>query len=198
MPATKTVSAQMLCALVIAASLSELNTSLIHALNQLPAATQDVLRDRECVESLARWARLPGLTVLGRGFGFAAAHEIALKVREVAGTLGEAWSVTAFKHGPIAGVPANVPVMLTSMTSALDTDSADVMSQLKTRGNPIARCMPNASAELPLPLLSGDFAELMTPILAVIRGQQLSEAMALEIDRDPDHPIGLRKITPTV
>jgi glutamine---fructose-6-phosphate transaminase (isomerizing) len=196
-PATKTVSAQMVCALTIAASLGELNLPLIRAMHQLPAAVESVLEDRVGIESLAAWAHFSGLTVLGRGFGFAAAHEIALKVREVAGILGEAWSVTAFKHGPIAGVDTNVPLLITSMTSSLDTDTGDVIAQLTARGNPIARCMPDPSAELPLPLLQGDFAELMTPILAVIRGQQLSEAMALEIDRDPDHPIGLLKVTPT-
>jgi glutamine---fructose-6-phosphate transaminase (isomerizing) len=196
-PATKTVSAQMVCALIVAASLGELNLPLIRALDQLPAAVESMLEDRRGIESLAVWAYFPGLTVLGRGFGFAAAHEIALKVREVAGILGEAWSVTAFKHGPIAGVGANVPLLICSMTSALDEDTADVIAQLTARGNPIARCMPDTSVELPLPLLSGEFAELMTPILAVIRGQQLSEAMALEIDHDPDHPIGLRKVTLT-
>jgi glutamine---fructose-6-phosphate transaminase (isomerizing) len=197
-PATKTVSAQMICALVVAASLGELNLPLIRAMDQLPLAVESVLLDRDCVESLAGWARLPGLTVLGRGFGFAAAHEIALKVREVAGNLGEAWSVTAFKHGPIAGVAPNLPVLVTGMTSTLDADTTDVIVQLTARGNPIARCVPDARVELPLPLLTGEFAELMTPILAVIRGQQLSEAMALAIGRDPDHPIGLRKVTPTI
>jgi glutamine---fructose-6-phosphate transaminase (isomerizing) len=196
-PATKTVSAQMVCALIVAASLGEFNLPLIRSMDQIPTAVESVLADRLGIESLAAWAHFPGLTVLGRGFGFAAAHEIALKVREVVGTLGEAWSVTAFKHGPIAGVGANVPLLICSMTSALDTDMADVIAELTARGNPIARCMPGASVELPLPLLSGEFAELMTPLLAVIRGQQLSEAMALEIDRDPDHPTGLRKMTPT-
>jgi glutamine---fructose-6-phosphate transaminase (isomerizing) len=203
-PATKTVSAQMVCALIIASSLADSAGDLLHTLKELPAAIQTVLDDPTPVQQLGQsWAQRPGLTVLGRGFGFAAAHEIALKVREVAGLLGEAWSVTAFKHGPIAGLSPDIPVLITSMTPTIDSDTSDVIAQLAKRGNPIAVCSPARTADLSLPLLDakgvyGPFdAELLTPILAIIRGQQLCEAMASALGLNPDTPHGLHKVTMT-
>jgi glutamine---fructose-6-phosphate transaminase (isomerizing) len=203
-PATKTVSAQMVGALVIAAALGQVSDAMIQALEQLPSAITAVLNDPAPVNQLGHdWANRPGLTVLGRGFGFAAAHEIALKVREVAGILGEAWSVTAFKHGPVAGLSPQVPVLITSMTPSLDADTTDVIAQLSARGNPIAVCAPNSSAEVGISQIvlyssSLRFAdELITPILAVIRGQQLCGAMASALGVDPDKPQGLNKVTLT-
>ncbi len=198
-PATKTVSAQMVSALIMAEALApRRSTGLLAGITQLSEAVGVVLDDPAPVDRLGEaWATRPGLTVLGRGFGFAAAHEIALKVREVAGILGEAWSVTAFKHGPIAGLSALVPVLVTSMTPTLDTDTADVIAQLTECGNPIAVCGPGADATLSLPTLDGDHAELLMPILAVIRGQQLCGAMALALDLNPDAPAGLNKVTLT-
>jgi glutamine---fructose-6-phosphate transaminase (isomerizing) len=203
-PATKTVSAQMVSALIIAAALGNVSLSMTQALEQLPSAINTVLGDPAPVDRLGHeWAHRPGLTVLGRGFGFAAAHEIALKVREVAGILGEAWSVTAFKHGPIAGLSSEVPVLITSMTPTLDSDTTDVVAQLTARGNPIAVCAPNSSAEIGISQIvvdseSLEFAdELITPILAVVRGQQLCGAMASALGVDPDKPQGLNKVTLT-
>jgi glutamine---fructose-6-phosphate transaminase (isomerizing) len=203
-PATKTVSAQLIGALIIATTLGGCTEPTHSALQQLPDAITQVLADPTPVDTLGHaWAHRSGLTVLGRGFGFAAAHEIALKVREVAGILGEAWSVTAFKHGPIAGLSSEVPVLITSMTPLVDTDTADVIAQLTARGNPLAVCAPVSGADIALPTINGSWpavpfaAELITPILAVVRGQQLCGAMAAALGLDPDTPRGLNKITLT-
>jgi glutamine---fructose-6-phosphate transaminase (isomerizing) len=195
-PATKTVTAQMICALIISSALPNGDSlDLIRELETLPSAIEWILVNNETATALGRkWAKHPGLTVLGRGFGFAAAHEIALKVREVAGVFGEAWSATAFKHGPIAGLTSNVPVLITSMTANLDIDSSDIARALAARGNPLAICSPDPQADLPLPPLTSH-GELLSPILAVIRGQQLCAAMALAIGRNPDAPTGLNKVT---
>jgi glutamine---fructose-6-phosphate transaminase (isomerizing) len=198
-PATKTVTAQMVSSLIIATALVPGFLTLDVALAHLPRAIEEILSDGSKVDELgADWAKRPGLTVLGRGFGFAAAHEIALKVREVAGVLGEAWSVTAFKHGPIAGLSPEVPVLVTSMTPSLDADTTDVIEQLRMRGNPIALCAPGPEHALALPTTDvGMHSELLTPILAVVRGQQLCGAMASALGLDPDSPRGLNKVTLT-
>ncbi len=198
-PATKTVTAQMVSSLIIATALVPGFLTLDVALAHLPTAIEEMLGETSKVDELgAEWSTRPGLTVLGRGFGFAAAHEIALKVREVAGVLGEAWSVTAFKHGPIAGLSREVPVLVTSMTPYLDTDTADVLEQLRARGNPIALCSPGPEHAMALPIADvGVHSELLTPILAVVRGQQLCRAMAFALGLDPDSPRGLSKVTLT-
>jgi glutamine---fructose-6-phosphate transaminase (isomerizing) len=203
-PATKTVTAQMVTALTIATALqgpspsSYLSQSLDAELRRLPDAIDVLLADTQPTATLAnRWKDCGRLSVLGRGFGFAAANEIALKVREVAAVFGEAWSVTAFRHGPIAGLLPEVPVLITSMNKRHDADTDYVIDALAARGNQIALCAPgDAGAHVAVPLPAG-FSEALMPILAVVRGQQLCADMAKVRNLNVDQPRGLSKVTLT-
>ncbi len=203
-PATKTVTAQMILALTIAIALRnplapvDSFGGLDAELNQLPGAVQSLLEDVGPAAELAqKWKSSGRLSVLGRGFGFGAANEIALKVREVAGVFGEAWSVTAFRHGPIAGLSPEIPVLMTSMHSVIDVDTRYVIGALTAQGNQIALCAPvDVGIDVTLPFPSG-FSEMVSPILAVVRGQQLCAQMAFVRGLNVDQPRGLSKVTLT-
>lgn len=194
-PATKTVTAQMFCGLTIAQALSpSFLPDLEAAIRKLPSSAAELLSDHLPPRKLAaKWSTFDALSVLSRGMGFAAAHEVALKVREVAGIFGEAWSVTAFRHGPIAGVHSGVAVLNIAMHPHDDEDTAQSLSELVARGVSIASCTPNPSSDLPLPTAH----EFIVPFYAVLRGQQLALELALARNRNPDSPEGLNKVTLT-
>src|SRR5260370_34750003 len=79
------------------------------------AAVPDAIRraiDREGdLESLVKPLMGPRAVVLGRGFNFSTAEEIALKLSETSYVLARAWSIADFEHGPIAIVEAGRPVL---------------------------------------------------------------------------------------
>jgi glutamine---fructose-6-phosphate transaminase (isomerizing) len=191
-PATKTVIGQMICALTIAFALA--GKQRPDDIDALPRSIEGLLRSPEAANRLAlRWAGSKELCVVARGFGFGAGLEIALKIRETAAMFAEAWSVTAFLHGPIAGLRSDIQFLNLSLHSNDDPDSETATAQLRALGVDVARCAPDPLADLPLP----QEPEYLLPLYAVVRGQQLAYALALNAGLDPDAPHGLNKVTMT-
>ena len=182
-PATKTMTAQMLLVSTVAAALGGQDP----ATEGLAAAVTGVLADTGPIEELAsRWQNIDRLIVTGRGLAYAAALEIALKVKETTGILAEGMSAADLRHGPIATAFAGAPVLLIDAGGPAAADTAELAELLAERG----------AESVTMPLPSG-LSEAATVITAVVRGQQLARALALAKGTDPDSPTGLTKITPT-
>lgn len=182
-PATKTMTAQMLLVATVAAALGGQET----ATDGLAAAVTGVLADPDPIEDLAaRWRDTDRLIVSGRGLAYAAALEIALKVKETTGILAEGMSAADLRHGPIATAFAGAPVLLVDAGGPAAADTAELAELLAARGA--------ESVTLPLPDGIGEPTAVIT---AVVRGQQLARRLALAKGTDPDSPVGLTKVTPT-
>src|SRR5439155_5413180 len=65
---------------------------------------------------LAEYARESGATVVARGVNYGSAHEIALKIRELAGLVVEPYSPADLMHGPIAAIRPGWPVIAVAPT----------------------------------------------------------------------------------
>jgi glucosamine--fructose-6-phosphate aminotransferase (isomerizing) len=159
-PATKTVTAQMLAVAAVA----------------------------------ARWADARRLVVTGRGLGYAAALETALKIKETARVHAEGLSSADLLHGPIAALDSRLPVLIVSGGRRFAADEAALTARLSAEGIPFAVCGSAQHAALPLP---AGISEVMAPILATVRGQQLALASSLYRGLNPDAPAGLSKVTAT-
>ncbi len=194
-PATKTVTAQMLAMTVIASAFdpSDMSSEQMIA---LPGAVEKVLRSSSEAERLAaQWAwNASRLVVVSRGFGYAAAMEAALKITETSGIYAQGYSSADLRHGPIAGVNAAAPVLIIDAGGPGGADLAGIAELARKRGAPVAWCRPAPDAELPLPPCS---AEPLAAILATVRCQQLAHALALARGQNPDAPPGLSKVTET-
>jgi glucosamine--fructose-6-phosphate aminotransferase (isomerizing) len=187
-PATKTVTAQLAVLVSVAAALGP-GAAAEEVLPRLPDAVRAVLADPGPVTSLAAgWAALDRLVVTGRGLGYAAALETALKVKETSGILAEGISAADLRHGPIAAVYAGAPVLLVDAGGPAAADLAELRELLQRRGA--------ESAALPGPVAAG-LPEPAQVITAVVRGQQLAHALALARGADPDSPAHLTKVTGT-
>jgi glutamine---fructose-6-phosphate transaminase (isomerizing) len=191
-PATKTMTAQMLLVATVAAALGRRQGGTAGAagdegLTALPAAVTGILRDPGPAEELARrWDGIDRLVIAGRGLAYAAALEIALKVKETTGILAEGMSTADLRHGPIATAFAGAPVLLVDAGGPAAADTGELLDLLASR---------DAEAVI-LPLPPG-LPEPAQVIAAVVRGQQLAMAMAMAMGADPDIPAGLTKVTPT-
>jgi glutamine---fructose-6-phosphate transaminase (isomerizing) len=193
-PATKTVTSQMLAIAAIAAAFdSRLVT--VADLAALPGQAAALIADSGAAEPLAeRWARARRLVVTGRGLAYAAALETALKIKETARVHAEGLSSADLLHGPIAALDARLPLLVVSGGARFAADETALAARLAADGVPYAVCGTAPGADLPLPAEAG---EVTAPILAIIRGQQLALHSSLLRGLDPDAPSGLSKVTAT-
>jgi glucosamine--fructose-6-phosphate aminotransferase (isomerizing) len=191
-PATKTVTAQMLATLAVTAGLG--GTPLVPHLAELPARVAGVLGDAAAVEEAAeRLAPHRRLAVVARGLCYPAALETALKLQETTGAMAQGFSTADFRHGPIAVCGPDAPALLMGGTGPADSDTRRLRSELDQRGAPSVLAGSAAGDDVPWPAADG----ASDCLLAVVRGQQLALAVCRRRGIDPDQPAGLNKVTLT-
>lgn len=192
-PATKTVTTQMIALAILASALGEVPFSAAE-LERVPAAVGAVLDDPEPADAAAEaLAGASRIVVAARGFLSGAAHEAALKIKETCGILADGYSSADLRHGPIAAVGPDVPVLALDAPGPAHDDIDELVEILRDRGTHVLRMAPG-DADLPLP---DGLPESLQPVAAVARAQQLARALSLRLGFDPDHPAGLSKVTRT-
>ena len=138
--------------------------------------------------------------VLGRGYNYATAFEIALKLKELSYILIEAYSSADFMHGPIAVIEHGFPVMLVAPSGEVYADMLAVARDLCAKGAEliVISDRPEALQLATMPLhMPVAVPEWLSPIVCVIPGQLFAHYLTLAKGFDPDHPRGLRKVTLT-
>jgi glutamine---fructose-6-phosphate transaminase (isomerizing) len=193
-PATKTVTAQLAAFAIIAQALGDIGLD-DKAAEELPGQVAAVLADPAPVAELAHWLRdADRLVTVARGILYGSAREAALKVAETTSLLTAAFSAADLRHGPIAVASSGPPVLALAHPGPASQDVVEVVAELKKRGAAVRLAGPVEGSDLGWPASA---PEILAPILAVVRGQQLALSLALEMGRDPDAPAGLMKVTAT-
>jgi glucosamine--fructose-6-phosphate aminotransferase (isomerizing) len=193
-PATKTFTATLLALALVAAAMGPLPWS-DSDLTALPEHVGEVLDDRYRADVIAR--RLDGanrVLTVARGPLLAAASETALKIRETSAIFAEAFSAADLRHGPIAAITTEVPVLAFSAPGPAASDVAELCAVLRDRGATVSTISPEPGSDLPLPPA---VPEALQPVVAAVRGQQIALSAALARHLDPDAPTGLTKVTLT-
>ena len=193
-PATKTVTGQFTAFAMIACALGRAPFSRAE-LEAVPESVQAVLDDPDPVAAAAE--RLVGtsqVVVVARGYLYAASLETALKVKETCAVTADAYSAADLRHGPIAAVTRGLPVVALCGAGPALPDVASLVEDLRARGVSVLLVGSGAATDVALP---DGVPEPLAPIVAVVRGQQLAYALALQLGHDPDSPGGLSKVTVT-
>ena len=110
--ATKTYTASLAA---LAALVVELRGDAAdrHALRRVPALAQRALDGAfAAVSALDEHVGAPHVITVGRGYNYATAMEIALKIRELTGTVAEGFSSADLMHGPIAAIAPGTPAVI--------------------------------------------------------------------------------------
>jgi glucosamine--fructose-6-phosphate aminotransferase (isomerizing) len=192
-PATKTVTAQLLSVAAVASALGPVPFERA-ALDRLPDEVATVLADFEAATALAeRWHLAQRTFVAARGLLLAAALETALKIKETTGVLAEGLSAADLRHGPIAATGPDAPLLTIDGGGPASPHLDEVARLARQRGALVARCAAG-DADLPLPEAT---PEALAVVTATVRGQQLALALASKRGVDPDAPAGLSKVTAT-
>ncbi|MBC7314958.1 MAG: SIS domain-containing protein, partial [Chloroflexi bacterium] len=138
--------------------------------------------------------------VVGRGFNYATAFEVALKVKELTYVSAQPYSSADFMHGPVAIVGRDYPVIAIAPSGRVYDDLAALVAELKRREAELVIISDREDlarqAQVPL-ILPAALPEWLSPITAVIPGQLLAYHLALTKGLDPEQPRGLRKVTET-
>jgi glutamine---fructose-6-phosphate transaminase (isomerizing) len=213
--ATKTYVAELAAVALLVASVAP-ESEMAQALPRLPAILESTVvaasrwldRERSLVASLAAADRA---LVVSRGYNYATALEVALKLKETSRIFAEGYSAADLAHGPITLARPGIPLLAFRpdgpMGAALDRDLERALaggtrpwfvggSELERGHGPGgAAGTDQDGTRLSLVLDAGP--EALTPLSYVIPGQLLAEAVSRARGLDPDAPDGLTKVTRT-
>jgi glucosamine--fructose-6-phosphate aminotransferase (isomerizing) len=199
--ATKTYTAQLAVIALLAATWSDGEPQLAEV-QHLPEALAATLAGASAVAPRAeRYRFMEQCVVIGRGYNYATALELALKLKELTYVMAIAYSSADFRHGPIATVSEGLPAILVMPSGATFADMLDLAHTLQERGTELLlitdeqAAYPAATRSLPL---AAAVAEWLSPITAIVPGQLLALHLALAKGFDPDRPRGLQKVTRTL
>ena len=197
--ATKTYTAQLTVIAMLASALAD-DAILQSELTALPQAAAETLRISQDIADWAeRYRDMDRLTVLGRGYNYATACEISLKVKELTYISSEGYSEADFRHGPIAVVQQSYPVILVAPKGKALATMRDMLAIVKAKG--ADTLIISNDNDL---LLQGKRAmpistipEWLSPIISVMPGQIFAMQQALAHGYEVDKPRGLSKVTIT-
>jgi len=198
--ATKTYTAQLAAIAAFAAAWAGDDARLAE-LRRLPELLERTLAaGTEIAARTERYRYMESLVVVGRGYNYATAFELALKLKELTYALAVPYSSADFRHGPIATVAEGSPVLLVMPSGRALPDMTALAGELADRDAELLvisddpGVLAAARTSLPLP---GGIPEWLSPVAAVLPGQQLALHLALAKGLDPDTPRGLVKVTRT-
>ncbi len=199
-PATKTYTSQLAAlGLLVAGWLDE--PELLTQLRAVPPLMERALElEPRLQEAADRYRAAEHGVVLGRGYNYGTAFEIALKLKETCYLAAEPYSPADFLHGPVALVESGFPAIVVAPSGATAPSLTRFAEDLKGRGasllmiSDLAEALRLADVPLQLPMLT---AEWVSPLVTVIPGQLFSLHLAQARGLDPDRPRGLQKVTVT-
>lgn len=197
-PASKTYTASLL-ALALISNAVDPEPEFEAALSRVPQALAAALGNDGELEHLVNPLLGPRAIVLGRGFNFSTAEEIALKLTETSYVLARAWSVADFEHGPIAVVEAGLPVVAVDGGGRVAVDLQSIGKRLQAKGCHMVQLIDGAAGEEEPGAVrfNSGLPEELTPLTLVVLGQLLAHHVAAARGIDPDRPRDLQKVTRT-
>jgi glucosamine--fructose-6-phosphate aminotransferase (isomerizing) len=140
--------------------------------------------------------RARNLFILGRGVGFGAAQEAALKLKETCGLHAEAFSTAEVAHGPMALVKAGFPALVFAQNDQTHASVKAVARDLASRGAELWLASAGETGPGLLPSLATN--PVLEPILMVQSFYRLANAVSLARGYHPDRPPHLNKVTETL
>ena len=171
---------------------------IAQALHALPAQIQEVLDSAPAVEAIAeRFKDATNFLYLGRGFNFPAALEGALKLKEISYIHAEGYPAAEMKHGPIALIDENMPVVFIAPHDAVFDKIVSNIQEVKARsGTTIvitSRDEPALKGLIDHEIRIPETLDMLMPILASVPLQLLAYYIAVKRGAHVDQPRNLAK-----
>ena len=205
MASTKAFTSQVIALLLFTLKLGRLRDmsilrgrEIIQAMHKLPSQLQEILRRSDEIEALAEeFKRASKFLYLGRGYNFPTALEGARKLKEISYIHAEGLPAAEMKHGPIALIDENMPVVIIAPQDAVYSKVLSNIQEVKARHGRIIAVVTEGNGDLsqmvdhliPIPRTTG----VLTPILATVPLQLLAYHIAVMRGCNVDMPRNLAK-----
>jgi glucosamine--fructose-6-phosphate aminotransferase (isomerizing) len=176
----------------------EQGREVVHALARLPEQIRETLKvDDEMARIAVTFADADNALYMGRGVSFPVALEGALKLKEVSYAHAEGYPAAELKHGPIALIDAEMPVVVVAPADHMFSKVVSNVQEVRARGGRILVVTTEGNRDL---ASLADFEvlvplthELLSPILTVVPLQLLAYHIAVLRGCDVDRPRNLAK-----
>jgi glutamine---fructose-6-phosphate transaminase (isomerizing) len=174
-------------------------TRLVHGLVEIPRLMAAALTIEPQIEKLARdIAKSQDVLYLGRGTSYPLALEGALKLKEISYIHAEGYAAGELKHGPIALIDENMPVVVIAPFDRVFEKTVSNMQEVAARGGKIilmtdAKGASEATVESLVTIVLPDMAATFTPMVYAIPVQLLAYHTAVIMGTDVDQPRNLAK-----
>ncbi len=203
---TKAFTAQVMVLSLMALTIARLKktietekyVSLIQELAEIPAKMEETIKSNENIKNIAPiFTYAKNFIYLGRGFNYPVALEGALKLKEISYIHAEGYPAAEMKHGPIALIDTEMPVVFIAPHQAMYEKTISNIEEVKarkgrvfsivTKGDSIVKKLSDYSIAIP------KTNEYFTPLLAVIPLQLLAYHIAIMKGCNVDQPRNLAK-----
>ena len=203
---TKAFTGQVTVLTMIALALGEARGTIdrneylhvVKGLNEIPEKIREVLKANERIADLARtFTYAHNFLYLGRGYSYPVALEGALKLKEISYIHAEGYPAAEMKHGPIALIDSDMPVVVIATHDAMYEKVLSNIQEIKarkgrvialvTKGDDTIAKIADEVIELP------DVLACLEPLVATIPLQLLSYHVAVCKGKDVDQPRNLAK-----
>ena len=203
---TKAFTGQLTVIAMIALKMAKAKSSIteeryVHLVNELasvPEKVKEILADTSVIEKIAlKFKDAKDFLYLGRGYNFPIALEGALKLKEITYIHAEGYPAAEMKHGPIALVDENLPVVFVATKDIYYDKVVSNIQEIKARKGQIIAVA--SVGDLVLPTMSDNIMfvpeidEVIAPLLSVIPMQLLSYYVGIAKGIDVDKPRNLAK-----
>ncbi len=172
---------------------------LVSQLIALPGLMAEAIKREAATETLAQFlAKARDVLYLGRGPAYPLALEGALKLKEISYIHAEGYAAGELKHGPIALIDEEMPVIVMAPNDAVFEKTVSNMQEVSARGGKIILIAPEGAAEIAaidahtviaMPDMAPDFA----PVVYAVPAQLIAYHTAVHMGKDVDQPRNLAK-----
>jgi glucosamine--fructose-6-phosphate aminotransferase (isomerizing) len=172
---------------------------LVHGLIEIPRLMAAALGTEPQIEKLARdIAKCKDVLYLGRGTSYPLALEGALKLKEISYIHAEGYAAGELKHGPIALIDENMPIVVIAPHDQVFEKTVSNMQEVAARGGNIilmtdAKGAAEATVESLVTIVLPDMAATFTPMVYAVPVQLLAYHTAVVMGTDVDQPRNLAK-----
>ncbi|GAC1691141.1 MAG: glutamine--fructose-6-phosphate transaminase (isomerizing) [Gemmatimonadaceae bacterium] len=177
---------------------AERGRAIAQAMAELPSQVQQILDRAAEIERLAEHFKdATNALYLGRGFNFPVALEGALKLKEISYIHAEGYPAAEMKHGPIALIDANMPVVFIAPHDAVFDKVVSSIHEVKARGGRViaitSRAEPQLVGKVDYEFRIPETMDMLNPILAAVPLQLLAYYIAAKRGLNVDQPRNLAK-----
>jgi glucosamine--fructose-6-phosphate aminotransferase (isomerizing) len=176
----------------------EAGRSFLHELDLIPEKAERILAQSEAIRTLAEaYCHHNNFLYLGRGINFPVALEGALKLKEISYIHAEGYPAAEMKHGPIALIDENMPVVVVALKDSVYEKVINNIQEIKARRGRVIAIVTEgdeyacrlADHCIEIPAVTGP----LTPLLSILPLQLLAYHMAVLRGCDVDQPRNLAK-----